>query len=83
MAQRTASTTLNQHSVARTFHHATVMHGNGRIDQIASKRPQPRQRAILVGASKLAVSDNIRRQDRCELPGLGHDGPSATARLAR
>jgi hypothetical protein len=28
------------------------MYGNGRINQIASERPQPRQGAIPIGASK-------------------------------
>jgi hypothetical protein len=28
----------------------TVMHGDGRIDQIASERPEPRQNPVLVGS---------------------------------
>ena len=42
------------------------------IDQIATQRAQPRQRAILVRAGKSAVADDIGRQDSGKLPGLGH-----------
>ena len=67
------ATELNETSVAGALHHAPVMHGDGRIDQIAPKRPQPRQCAILVGAGEPAVPDNIGRQDRRKFSGLGHD----------
>ena len=73
---------LDETSVAGALHYAPVMHGDGRIDQIAAERPQPRQCAILVRAGKPAVSDHIGRQDRREFPGLGHDSAtmgSATA----
>ena len=86
MAQRTASTTLRNSmmtAVAGALHHAPVMDGDGRVDQIAAERPQPRQCPLLVGASKPAVSDHIRRQNCCELPGLDHGCPSPHARLAR
>jgi hypothetical protein len=69
---------LNEASVAGPLHHAPVMHGDCRIDQIASKRPQPRQCAILVPARKPAVSDHIGRKYRREFPSLGHDIPSVT-----
>ena len=69
---------LDKDAVAGALDHPPVMHGDGRIDQIAPERPQPRQCAILVGAGEPAVSDHIRRQDRREFPGLGHDVPSAT-----
>jgi hypothetical protein len=54
------------------------MHGDGRINQIAPKCPQPRQRAFLVGAGQLAVTGHIRSQDCCEFSGLGHDVLLAT-----
>jgi len=40
---------------------AAMMQGNGGFDQIAAKRSQPRKRPLLVGTSKLAVSDHVRR----------------------
>jgi hypothetical protein len=66
---------LNDASIAGALHHAPIMYGDARIDQIASESPQPCQCPILVGACKPAVSDNIRRQYRCEFPGLRHDQP--------
>jgi hypothetical protein len=38
-------------------------HDDDRINQIAPERSQPRQRAILVGTGKPAVSDHIRSQN--------------------
>jgi hypothetical protein len=52
-----------------------MMHGDGRIDQIAAQRPQPRQRPLLIGGGKPAVSGYVRRQPR--LPG------SSTATVGR
>ena len=63
---------LDDGSVAGALDDAPVMHGDGRIDQIAAERPQPRQDAILVGASEPAVADHVRHQNRREFPGLGH-----------
>ena len=63
---------LDDASVTRALHDASVMHGDGRVDQIATEGPQPRQCPILVGASEPTVSDHVRYQNRCELPGLGH-----------
>ena len=90
MAQRTASTTLRNStrtSVAGALDHASVVHGDCRIDQVAAERPQPRQRAILVRAREPAVADHVGREYRREFPGLGHDlfaaSRSAKARFAR
>ena len=72
---------LDEDAVASALDHAPVMRGDGGIDQIAAQRAEPRQCAILVGASKPAVSDHIRCQYCRELPGLGHDVPSATIQI--
>ena len=69
---------LHEDSVAGALYHAPVVHGDGRINQIAAERPEPRQRAILVRAGKPTVSDHIGRQYRRKFSGLGHDCPSAT-----
>ena len=64
MAQRTASTTLpefNESPVAGALHHAPVMYGDSRINEVASQCPQPRKGAILVRAGQPAVADHIRR----------------------
>src|SRR5690348_12881124 len=69
------ATELYDSSVAGALHHATVMHGNGWIDQIATESPEPRQYAVLVGTGKLAISDDVRHQNCCEFTGLAHDRP--------
>jgi hypothetical protein len=51
------------------------MHGDGRINQIAAQRSQPSQGPLLIGASKPAVPDDIRRKNGCEFPGLRHGSP--------
>jgi hypothetical protein len=51
------ATELDECAVARSLHDAPVMHGDGRIDQIAAQRSQPGKRAIFIGAGKPAVSD--------------------------
>ena len=49
-----------------------VVHGDGRIDQVASERPQPRQNPVLVGSGKPRIADDIGHQDRGQFPGLIH-----------
>ena len=55
-----------------TFIDAPVMQGDGRIDEVAAQRPEPRQGAILVRAGEPAVADDIRDQNRCDLSRLAH-----------
>ena len=69
---------LNEAPVAGALHHPPVMHGDGGVDQIAPERPQSRQCAILVGAGKPAVPDDIGGENCSEFPGLGHDVHPAT-----
>ena len=52
------------------------MHGEDRIDQVASKGPKPCEDAIFVRASESRVADDVSYEDRRELPGLAH-GASA------
>ena len=63
---------FNHAAVAGAFDDAAVMEGDRRINQVAAERPEPRQNAILVRAREPAVADNIRHQNRRELPGLAH-----------
>ena len=63
---------LDQRSIAGALDHAPVVHGDGRIDQVAAQRPQPRQRAIFVRAGEPAVSDHVGSQDRRQLAVLAH-----------
>ena len=43
---------LNEDAVARALDDAAVMHGDGRVDQIAAERAQPRKRPLLVGSQQ-------------------------------
>ena len=74
---------LNDGSIAGALDHAPIVDGDYRVDQIAAERSQPRQCPILVGASEPAVSDHVRHQNRCELPGLGHGTPPRVGILAQ
>ena len=59
MAQCTASTTLRNSmiaAVAGALDDASVVHGDGRIDQVAAERPQPRQNPVLVRSGEPASS---------------------------
>ena len=76
------ATKFDKRAIACPLHDAAVMHGDGRIDQVASERPQSRQCAVLVRTGESAISDHIRRKYRREFPGLGHEAPSATTRLS-
>ena len=69
---------LDEDAVAGPLDDAAVMQGDGRVDQIAAERPQPRKRPLLVGTGKLAVSGYIRRKNGCEFPGLRHGSPFTT-----
>ena len=66
------ATKFDKRAIACPLHDAAVMHGDGRIDQVATQRSQPRQCAIFISTGEPAVSDHIRRQDGREFPGLGH-----------
>ena len=59
-------------AVAGALDDAAVMHGDGRVDQIAAQRPQPRQDPILVGPGKPRIADDVGHQDRREFSGLAH-----------
>ena len=57
---------------------AAMMQSDSRIDQITAERAQPRKCPLLVGSGKPAVSDDIRRKNGCEFPGLRHGSPFTT-----
>ncbi len=60
------------------FSRRPLMDSDGRVDQIASERPQPSQYAILVRAGEPAVSDHIRDKDRGKSSSLAIYDCSAT-----
>ena len=67
---------LDDRAVAGSLDDGAVMERDGRVNEVAAKRPQARKGPILVGAGEPAVSDDIRNRDRRELPGLAHCAPS-------
>ena len=54
------------------------MGGDGRVDEVAAEAPKTHERALLIGAGEPAVADDVRNQNRRELPGFAHDAPGAT-----
>src|SRR5580704_10642048 len=81
---------LDDRAVAGALDDAAVVHGDDRVDQVAAQGPEPRQRAVLVGAGEPAVAGDVGHQNRRELPGLGHSSgspalrrPSSTAGTSR
>ena len=63
---------LDNASVPRALNDPAMMHGDGRVDQIAAQRPKPSENAILVSARKPRVADHVRDKDRRYLPGFAH-----------
>ena len=64
---------LNDAAAAGALDHAPVVHGNGRVDDVASQRPEPRQDAILVRTGKPGIADHVRAQNRREFACFGHE----------
>jgi hypothetical protein len=69
---------LDQAAVAGALDDAPVMQGDGRVDQVAAERTQPRQNAILVRSREPAIADDIRDQNRRDLSGLADGPPSGS-----
>jgi hypothetical protein len=67
---------LDDAAIAGALDDAAMMHGDRRIDQIATQRAQARQSSIFVGASEPAIADHIRHQNRRNFPGFAHGAPS-------
>ncbi len=67
---------LDENAVAGALDDAPMMDGDGRVDQIAPQRPEPRQRAILVRAREAAVADHVGDQNRRDLSRFRHAAPS-------
>ena len=74
---------LDDRAVAGALDDAAVMNGDDGVDEIAAKGSQAREDAILVRASEPAIADDVRDQDRRELPGLAHCASPVAGRLAQ
>ena len=73
---------LDNCAIAGALDDAAVVHGDGRIDQIAAERPQPRQNPVLVGSGKPRIADDVGHQDRGEFSSLAH-GATSPRRVSR
>ena len=69
---------LDQSPIARALDDAAVVHGDGRIDEVAAQGPQPCQGAIFVRTGEPAVADHVSGQDRSQLPVLAHRAASSS-----
>ena len=69
-------------AVADSLDDAAVMGGARRVDEIAAKAPETRERSLLVVAGEPAVADDIRNQDRRELTGFTHSSGTPALRMA-
>ena len=63
---------LDNCAIAGALDDAPVVHGDGRVDQVAAQRPQPRQNPVLVGSGKPRIADDVGHQDRGQFSGLAH-----------
>ena len=52
------------------------LRGDGGAYQIVAQAPEARECALLVGAGKPAVADNVRNQDRRDLSRFRHGAPN-------
>src|ERR1700729_1468855 len=67
---------LDDAAIAGGLDDAAMMHGDEGVDQVAAERPEPRQNSIFVRAGESAIADDIRDQNRRNLPSFGHGAPS-------
>ena len=67
---------LDDAAVAGALDDPAVVHGDGRIDQVASERPQPRQNPVLVGSGKPRIADDVGHQDRRDFARFPHGATS-------
>jgi hypothetical protein len=49
-----------------------VMHGDGRVDQVAAKGPKASEDSIFIRTRKPRVTDDVGNQDRGQFSGLAH-----------
>ena len=63
---------LDENAVPGALDDSPVMQGDGRIDQVAAQRPEPREGAILVRSREPAVANDVRDQNRRDLPRFRH-----------
>ena len=73
---------LDENAVAGAIDDAAAVDGDGRVDEVAAKRPQSGENQFLVGAGEPAVADDVGGEDRREFSTLRHRSPPARRDLA-
>ena len=63
---------LDDAAVAGALDHAAVMDGDGRIDEVAPERAQPRQDPVFIGAGEPRKPDNVGHQNSRQFARFGH-----------
>ena len=63
---------LDDAAVARALDDASMVDRDGRVDQVASERSQPRQNPVLVGSGKPRIADHVGHQDRRDFARFPH-----------
>jgi hypothetical protein len=68
---------LDNRAIARALDDSAVVRGDGRINQVASERPQPHQNPVLVDSGKPRVAGDVGHQDRRALSSPAHGAAEA------
>ena len=63
---------LDDRAVSGALDDVAVMGGDRRVDEVAAETAKTHERALLIGAGEPAIADDVRNQNRRELPGLAH-----------
>src|SRR5271165_2335937 len=63
---------LDNGAIASALDHASPVHRDRRIDEVAAQRAQPRERSLLVRSGKPAKSYDVGGQNRGKFSTLGH-----------
>ena len=65
---------FDERAVTGSLHHSPVVHGDGRIDEVAAKCAQSCERTILVRAGEPAEANDVGGQNRREFSVFAHVG---------
>ena len=63
---------FDKRPIAGALHNPPVMYSDGRVEEVASKRPKPSEGPFFVCAGEPTETDDIRGKDGGKFPALGH-----------
>ena len=73
---------FDERTIAGALHDPPVMHSDGRVEEVASKRPEPSEGPFFVHAGEPAETGDIRGEYGGKFPVLGHFHPGANTATA-